>query len=93
VIFLFTFSIIYSTSFWFKKWVWAYRNDELKDEQLRQGLTKKKLKVKYRDRNKALDDQFARSKPTPKDNQQDCINATKRIIKDLIILGINLSDV
>jgi len=67
--------------------VWAYRNDELKDEQLKMGLTKKKLKIKYKNRDKALDSPSTQPRSPPKYNYKDCMEATIRIINDYIKLG------
>ena len=77
----------------FKRWVWSYRNDALKEVQQIHGITKKMLRQKFRNRDKTLITPVIRSCLTKYDLEPTCITDSKDIIRDFIRFGSSLKDV
>jgi len=71
---------------WFKKWVWSYRNDELKALQQQQGITKKMLILKYKDSDKSIFIPTTRSRVATTDLDNECLIATTAIVNDYILV-------
>ena len=76
----------------FRTWIWAYRNNELKDHQKQLDLNKRMIKTKFRDRNKDIHLTLNRSR-TSITNSYTFPNATTDIINNKIIFGSSITDV
>jgi len=77
----------------FKKWVWTFRNDALKIHQRSQGLNKRVLKRKFRNRDRSLDIPTQRHHTNHSTPIEELNRAINRIVNDRIDFGLNVSDV
>src|ERR1043165_6988389 len=68
------------------KWIWSYRNVELKDRKLRSGLTKKTLKTKFKDRDRSKHLSLSQSRKYTPQRDHNLIKAAILMINDYITL-------